>query len=145
MNFHVYGAVLTGVTEGIAEETTELAALLLVSMAAAFTMGVMVLTEAKEAAILEAISSALIDDVGVEEVEVTVVETAVKEELEEVATSCALTDGVSVVEIEVTVVETAELEEVATSCALTKDVGEVEVDVTLVETAAEEEVDGVIT
>lgn len=91
LNMNVYGSVLTGVTNGTEEETVELAALLLTSMAAAVAVDVTVdettaALEAKEAAILEAISSALIDEVGVVEVEVTVVETAAEEELAGVTT-----------------------------------------------------------
>lgn len=85
MNIRAYGSVLTGVIDGIEEETEELATLLPASIAVAVAATVDVtavvaedadaaLLEAKEAAMLEASASALIDEVGAAEVQVTVVE-----------------------------------------------------------------------
>jgi hypothetical protein len=86
LSTHVYGAVLRGVSDGAEAEVVELAVLLLSSMGMAVVVGITVdetasVIEAKEAAILEAISSALTDDVGVVDVEVTVVEPEPEEEV----------------------------------------------------------------
>lgn len=75
-----------GVIDEEEEEPVELAALLLGSMAATVATGVVVdetmsVLEAKEAAILEAISSASIDGLGVVDIKITVVKAGSEEEL----------------------------------------------------------------
>jgi hypothetical protein len=85
---HIYGAVPRGVSDGTEVEVAELAVLLVVLVAPSVVVDITAdettsATEAKEAAILEAISSALTvgDDIDEVDVEVTVIESEPEEDV----------------------------------------------------------------